>query len=230
MKAWRALCEQSEVAFQKVYDTLRVDERLETRGESFYNNKLGETVEALKEGSLLKESDGAQVVYAEDGSGAPIATNRDGDPMPMIVQKSDGGYMYSTTDLAAVRQRVTDEEAARVLYVTDAGQAQHFEQVFAISRKAGFAPDGVSLEHVPFGLVLGEDGKKFKTRSGEVVRLVDLLDEAVTRMLAGMRERAAKVLEEGASSGKANASNMSEAELLAAAKVLGYERESWNEW
>ena len=134
VKAWRALCEQSEVAFQKVYDTLRVDERLETRGESFYNSKLGETVEALKEGSLLKESDGAQVVYAEDGSGAPIATNRDGDPMPMIVQKSDGGYMYSTTDLAAVRQRVTDEAAARVLYVTDAGQAQHFEQVFARSR------------------------------------------------------------------------------------------------
>jgi arginyl-tRNA synthetase len=189
VKAWRALCEQSEVAFQKVYDTLRVDERLETRGESFYNNKLGETVEALKEGSLLKESDGAQVVYAEDGSGAPIATNRDGDPMPMIVQKSDGGYMYSTTDLAAVRQRVTDEAAARVLYVTDAGQAQHFEQVFAISRKAGFAPDGVSLEHVPFGLVLGEDGKKFKTRSGETVKLVDLLDEALSRAKADVSAR-----------------------------------------
>ena len=189
VKAWRALCEQSEVAFQKVYDTLRVDERLETRGESFYNNKLGETVEALKEGSLLKESDGAQVVYAEDGSGAPIATNRDGDPMPMIVQKSDGGYMYSTTDLAAVRQRVTDEEAARVLYVTDAGQAQHFEQVFAISRQAGFAPDGVSLEHVPFGLVLGEDGKKFKTRSGETVKLVDLLDEALSRAKADVSAR-----------------------------------------
>ena len=189
VKAWRALCEQSEVAFQKVYDTLRVDERLETRGESFYNNKLGETVEALKEGELLKESDGAQVVYAEDGSGAPIATNRDGDPMPMIVQKSDGGYMYSTTDLAAVRQRVTDEAAARVLYVTDAGQAQHFEQVFAISRKAGFAPDGVSLEHVPFGLVLGEDGKKFKTRSGETVKLVDLLDEALSRAKADVSAR-----------------------------------------
>jgi arginyl-tRNA synthetase len=189
VKAWRALCEQSEVAFQKVYDTLRVDERLETRGESFYNNKLGETVKALKEGSLLKESDGAQVVYAEDGSGAPIATNRDGDPMPMIVQKSDGGYMYSTTDLAAVRQRVTDEAAARVLYVTDAGQAQHFEQVFAISRKAGFAPDGVSLEHVPFGLVLGEDGKKFKTRSGETVKLVDLLDEALSRAKADVSAR-----------------------------------------
>ena len=133
--------------------------------------------------------DGAQVVYAEDGSGAPIATNRDGDPMPMIVQKSDGGYMYSTTDLAAVRQRVTDEAAARVLYVTDAGQAQHFEQVFAISRKAGFALDGVSLEHVPFGLVLGEDGKKFKTRSGETVKLVDLLDEALSRAKADVSAR-----------------------------------------
>ena len=190
VKAWRALCEQSEVAFQKVYDTLAVDERLETRGESFYNNKLGETVEALKEGSLLKESDGAQVVYAEDGSGAPIATNRDGDPMPMIVQKSDGGYMYSTTDLAAVRQRVTDEAAARIIYVTDAGQAQHFEQVFAISEKGGLAPDGVSLEHVAVRPRAGrgrQEVQDAERRDGEARR--PLGRGALAR--EGRRERAA---------------------------------------
>lgn len=108
-------------------------------------------------------------------------TNRDGKPQPFIVQKSDGGYMYSTTDLAAVRYRTVTDGAQRVVYVTDIGQSTHFEQVFAVARKAKFVPEGVSLEHVPFGLVLGEDGKKFKTRSGETVKLKDLLTEAVDR-------------------------------------------------
>jgi arginyl-tRNA synthetase len=120
---------------------------------------------------------------------AAADTNRDGERMPMIVQKSDGGFMYSTTDLAAVQQRSSDEKADRVLYVTDSGQAQHFEQVFQIGRRAGFAPEGTSLEHVPFGLVLGEDGKKFKTRSGDTVKLMDLLDEAVARTTADVRSR-----------------------------------------
>ena len=93
-------------------------------------------------------------------------TNREGERQPLIVVKSDGGYMYSTTDLAAIAQRATEEKAERVLYITDAGQAQHFAQVFATARRAELAPATMSLEHVPFGLVLGEDGKKFKTRSG----------------------------------------------------------------
>lgn len=92
----------------------------------------------------------------------------------MIVKKSDGGFMYSTTDLAAITHRVKQEKAQRVLYVTDAGQSQHFEQVFKIGKLAEMAPAEVSLEHVPFGLVLGEDGKKFKTRSGETVKLMAL--------------------------------------------------------
>ena len=105
--------------------------------------------------------------------------------MPILVQKSDGGFNYATTDLAAIRQRTTlpaseqGEEADRVLYVTDAGQSQHFDMVFQAARKASFVPDDASLEHVPFGLVQGEDGKKFATRSGDTVKLKDLLNEAV---------------------------------------------------
>ena len=117
-------------------------------------------------------------------------TNRDGERMPMIVQKSDGGFMYSTTDLAALSQRYNDEGAERVLYVTDSGQSSHFEQVFQIGKLAKLAPEEkVSLEHVPFGLVLGEDGKKFKTRSGDTVKLMSLLDEAISRTEADLRKR-----------------------------------------
>ncbi|EOD23606.1 hypothetical protein EMIHUDRAFT_430396 [Emiliania huxleyi CCMP1516] len=181
LAAWRSLCATSEAAFSKVYSALRVDERLVTRGESFYNPRLPSVLEDLEAGGLLQESDGARCVFLEG------YTNRDGEPLPVIVQKSDGGFMYSTTDLAAIRQRAADEEARRVLYVTDAGQALHFQQVFEIARRAGFAPDSVSLEHVPFGLVQGEDGKKFKTRSGETVKLADLLDEALRRARADAR-------------------------------------------
>lgn len=112
-------------------------------------------------------------------------TNRDGSPLPMLIRKSDGGFNYATTDLAAIRHRVNfskeegGEKANRVLYVTDAGQSQHFEMVFEAAKMAEFVPEGVSLEHVPFGLVQGEDGKKFATRSGETVKLKDLLAESI---------------------------------------------------
>ena len=109
----------------------------------------------------------------------------------MIVKKSDGGFMYSTTDLAALSQRVSEERADRILYVTDAGQSTHFEQVFKIGRLSGLVPPSVSLEHVPFGLVLGEDGKKFKTRSGDTVKLMDLLLEALKRARDDVTERIA---------------------------------------
>ena len=115
--------------------------------------------------------------------------------MPILVQKSDGGFNYATTDLAAIRQRTSipsskqGEEANRVLYVTDAGQSQHFDMVFQAARKASFVPEDASLEHVPFGLVQGEDGKKFATRSGDTVKLKDLLDEAVRIAGADLKER-----------------------------------------
>jgi arginyl-tRNA synthetase len=182
-KAWRALCEQSEAAFSQVYATLGVDERLVTRGESFYNARLAGVVDALDKAGLVEVSGGARCVFL-DGY-----TNRDGERLPMIIQKSDGGFMYSTTDLAAIEQRAAEEGADRVLYVTDAGQALHFEQVFQVARKGKLVADDVSLEHVPFGLVQGEDGKKFKTRSGETVKLSALLDEAVSRARADIEAR-----------------------------------------
>jgi len=175
LNAWEALCAASRVEYQKIYDTLNI-EGLEERGESFYNPYLNDVVSELEGMGLAVESEGAKAVFL-DGF-----TNRDGTALPMLVRKSDGGFNYATTDLAAIKHRVQlddGEKADRVLYVTDAGQSQHFEMVFAAANLAKFIPTDVSLEHVPFGLVQGEDGKKFATRSGDTVKLKDLLDEAV---------------------------------------------------
>lgn len=177
--AWDSLCAASRVEFEKIYDLLNINKGLTVRGESFYNPYLSDVVKELEEMGMAVESDGAVVVFLEG------YTNRDGSPLPMIIRKSDGGFNYATTDLAAVRQRTllskdeSGEEADRVLYVTDAGQSQHFEMVFQAAKKAAFVPPNSSLEHVPFGLVQGEDGKKFATRSGDTVKLKDLLAEAV---------------------------------------------------
>jgi arginyl-tRNA synthetase len=172
-KAWQVLCDQSRQEFQKLYD--RLDIRITERGESFYNPLLPDVVQDLRENGLLVEDQGAQCVFL-DGF-----TNKDGNPLPLIIQKSNGGYNYATTDLAAIRYRTQQDQAERVIYVVDAGQSNHFAQVFQVAERAGWVPEGVELIHVPFGVVKGEDGKKFKTRSGETVRLRDLLDEAVNR-------------------------------------------------
>ncbi|GAX20090.1 arginyl-tRNA synthetase [Fistulifera solaris] len=179
LAAWETLCAASRVEFEKIYRMLNI-QGLQERGESFYNPYLKDVVDELKAKGMAVESDGATVVYMEG------YTNRDGSPLPMIVQKSDGGFNYATTDLAAIRQRTLlsaseegGEQADRVLYVTDAGQSQHFQMVFQAAKQAGFVPTNARLEHVPFGLVQGEDGKKFATRSGETVKLKDLLNEAV---------------------------------------------------
>eukprot|EP00624_Nannochloropsis_granulata_P002440 evm.model.NODE_22250_length_37452_cov_20.338779.2 len=171
LKAWKTLCALSRGEFQKIYDALGV--RLEERGESFYNPMLGEVISDLEKSGLLVESEGARVVFL-DGY-----VTREGERQPFIVQKTDGGFLYATTDLAAARHRAVEEKAERILYVTDAGQASHFDQVFQVARQAKLVPDNVQLKHVPFGLVQGEDGKKFKTRAGDTVKLKDLLDEAV---------------------------------------------------
>lgn len=180
-KAWEALCEQSRREFQKIYDRLDID--IQERGESFYNPLLADVVKDLEEQGLLVEDQGAKVVFL-DGF-----TNKDGDPLPLIIQKTDGGYNYATTDLAAIRYRTQQDGAERVLYVVDAGQGNHFAQVFQVADKAGWIPEGVELIHVPFGVVQGEDGKKFKTRSGETIRLKDLLDEAVSRARTDLETR-----------------------------------------
>lgn len=180
-KAWKVLCAQSRQEFQKLYD--RLDIQIQERGESFYNPFLADVVQDLETQGLLVEDQGAKVVFV-DGF-----TNKDGNPLPLIIQKSDGGYNYATTDLAAIRYRTGTDGAERVLYVVDAGQGNHFAQVFQVAGKAGWIPDGVELTHVPFGVVQGEDGKKFKTRSGDTVRLKDLLDEAVSRARADLETR-----------------------------------------
>ncbi|MEO1506048.1 MAG: arginine--tRNA ligase [Cyanobacteria bacterium J06633_23] len=181
--AWQLLCEQSRKEFQKIYD--RLDITIQERGESFYNPLLEDVTKDLKSLGLLEEDQGAQVVFLEG------FTNKDGNPQPLIVRKSDGGFNYATTDLAAIRQRTINEKAERIIYITDAGQANHFAQVFQVANRAHWIPDGVELVHVPFGLVKGEDGKKLKTRSGETVKLKDLLDEAVTRSEKDLQQRIA---------------------------------------
>ncbi|MDH6055241.1 arginine--tRNA ligase [Umezakia ovalisporum] len=181
LHAWKLLCEQSRREFQVIYDLL--DVQVTERGESFYNPLLAAVVEDLAKSGLLLENQGAKVVFLEGFA------NREGEPLPLIVQKSDGGYNYATTDLAALCYRIQKDEAKRIIYVTDAGQTNHFAQFFQVARKAGWVPDDVELVHVPFGLVLGEDGKKFKTRSGDTVKLRDLLDEAVIRARADLERR-----------------------------------------
>ena len=185
LKAWGLLCDQSRREFQKIYN--RLDIRLSERGESFYNPYLEAVVADLEATGLLVIDDGARCVFLEGVSG------KDGKPLPVIVQKSDGGFNYATTDLAAIRYRFGSspdgDGARRVIYVTDAGQANHFAGVFQVARRAGWLPDDGRLEHVPFGLVQGEDGKKLKTRAGDTVRLKDLLDEAVDRAEADLRRR-----------------------------------------
>jgi arginyl-tRNA synthetase len=188
LKAWGLLCDQSRHEFQKIYD--RLDIALCERGESFYNPYLAGVVADLEALGLLVVDDGARCVFLEGVSG------KDGKPLPVIVQKSDGGFNYATTDLAAIRYRFAvvpgGDGAHRVIYVTDAGQANHFAGVFQVARRAGWIPLHGSVEHVPFGLVQGEDGKKLKTRAGDTVRLRDLLDEAVERAEADLRRRLAE--------------------------------------
>ena len=185
LKAWGLLCDQSRREFQKIYD--RLDIRLSERGESFYNPYLAPVLSGLKEAGLLVTDDGAECVFLEGVNG------KDGKPLPVIVRKSDGGFNYATTDLAAIRYRFAPasdgDGARRVIYVTDAGQANHFAGVFQVAKRANWIPEDGRLEHVPFGLVQGEDGKKLKTRSGDTVRLRDLLDEAVERSEADLRRR-----------------------------------------
>jgi len=147
------------------------------RGESAYNDVLPDIVAALDRKGLLTRSEGAQCVFLAG------FVAKDGSPLPLMVQKSDEGYLYATTDLAAIRYRVDELKANRILYVVDARQALHFAMVFECARQAGFAPERVKLVHVAFGTMMGPDGKPFKTREGGTVKLMDLLNEAEKRAL-----------------------------------------------
>ena len=155
----------------------------DTCPESFYNPRLAEIIRLLSEKGLLQDSDGAKCVFLEEYK------NRDGEILPVIVQKSDGGYLYATTDLAAIEYRCQQLHASRVLYVVDARQSLHFQQVFTVARLAGLATEQCSLEHLSYGTMMGKDGRPFKTRSGDTIKLVDLCEESVERALALVREK-----------------------------------------
>jgi arginyl-tRNA synthetase len=165
-----------------VYDLLGIHD-LEERGESYYQPMLAEVVTELEAKGLLVEDQGAKVVFV------PGYSNREGDPLPLIVVNQHGGYGYATTDLAAIRHRTQDLGADEILYVVDAGQSQHLEMVFEAARMAGWVTNQ-RIKHVGFGLVLGDDGKRLRTRSGDNVKLVELLQEAVERSRAFVVTRA----------------------------------------
>jgi arginyl-tRNA synthetase len=172
LKAWKMICRISEKSYQEIYDLL--DVTLIERGESFYNPLLPSLIKDLEDKGLIQLSGGAKCIFLDGFQ------NREGEPLPLMVQKSDGGFNYDATDMAAIRQRIEEEKGDRLIYVTDAGQALHFQMVFKAAEKAGYLdPTKVRVDHVPFGLVLGADGKKFKTRSGDTEKLIDLLTTAV---------------------------------------------------
>ena len=186
--AWKLLCDQSRKEFTEIYENLNI--RIQERGESFYNPFLKSIIEELSIKNILVEDQGAKCVFL-DGM-----TNKEGKRLPLIVQKKDGGFNYATTDLAAIRYRFKKspegDSASRIIYVTDHGQSNHFESVFQVAKKANWIPMNCHLDHVPFGLVQGIDGKKLKTREGKTIRLKDLLSEAIRRAKEDLLKRLEK--------------------------------------
>ncbi|RUO20970.1 arginine--tRNA ligase [Aliidiomarina iranensis] len=173
---WQKFIDTSLAHCQEVYDRLGVQlTRADVMAESAYNDDLAKVVVDLREQGLLEENQGAQCVFLEEFKG------KEDEPLPIIVQKKDGGYLYATTDLAAVRYRVGTLQADRVIYVVDARQSLHFQQIFTLCKKAGYANNSTSLEHLGFGMVLGKDGRPYKSRDGGVTKLADLLDESERR-------------------------------------------------
>ena len=204
-RVWRAFCDESLRHCHAIYDRLGVT--LVDRGESFYNDLMPTVIERLEEAGLAVESDGALVVYLEGYE------TRDGDPLPLIVRKRDGGYNYATSDLATIVHRVDELNVDGIVYVVGSPQKQHFEMVFATVKKAGWAPD-VWMEHLGFGSMLAPSGKPFKTREGGTFKLKDLLDQAV--------EKARGVLSgsEGRSFSEDEMDDISEAVGIAAIKYF----------
>jgi len=204
LKAWRYIVNESRRHYMATYRRLGVSlTESDERGESFYNDRLPSLVESLQKQFgpggpgparelppdvphvSVEESDGAICVFHRTADGQPLFKRPDGQPLPMIIRKSDGAFLYATTDLAAVQFRIEELGADRIIYVTDARQAQHFEMVFAAARGFGWTQrpgrGEVQLEHASFGSILGEDRRPLKTRSGENIKLSELLDEAVAR-------------------------------------------------
>jgi arginyl-tRNA synthetase len=178
LQLWQKFIDISLGHCEEVYHKLGVKlTRDDVRAESFYNDDLANVVEDLKRAKKLQESNGAQCVFLE------------GDEIPVIVQKGDGGYLYATTDLAALRYRANILGAKRISYVVDARQAGHFKQVFKVAKDSGFVPQDVKLEHIAFGTMMDKNGKPFKTRDGGTVKLIDLLDEAVIKAKDAIKDK-----------------------------------------
>jgi len=191
---WKKFIDISLGHCQEVYDKLNVNLTNENvKAESFYNEELPKVIEELEQNGMLEVSDGAKCVFL------------DGDDIPVIVQKADGGYLYATTDLAALRYRAKVLGAKRISYVVDARQAGHFKQVFKVAKDAGFVPADVKLEHIAFGTMMDKSGKPFKTRDGGTVKLVDLLDEAILKAKKAITNR----------------ENLSDDELEKIARIVG---------
>ena len=181
---WKQFVDISLSHAQAVYDTLGLKLRPEdVAGESKYNDDLQPVVDDLVQKGLAVEDDGAKVVFLDEFK------NKEGEPAAFIVQKQGGGFLYASTDLACLRYRIGRLKADRLLYVVDHRQALHFEQLFTTSRKAGYLPEDVKAEFIGFGTMMGKDGKPFKTRSGDTVKLVNLLDEAVNRAEQIVKEK-----------------------------------------
>ncbi|GIU08110.1 arginine--tRNA ligase [Shewanella sp. c952] len=200
-KLWREFNDISLSHCHEIYERLGVSlTRQDVRGESSYNDDLEQVVADLDSQGLLSESNGAKVVFQDEFK------NKEGEPLPVIIQKADGGYLYATSDMAAMRYRSNVLKADRALYFVDLRQALHFQQVFKLAKTAKFVREEMSFEHMGFGTMNGEDGRPFKTRSGGVVKLIDLLKEADTRALELVRSKNP---------------DMDEAELAEIARVVG---------
>lgn len=195
LKLWQQFIDISIHHSEEIYNKLNVTlTREDIMGESAYNPDLPIVIDELMAKNIAVEDQGAKVVFIEE------MANKEGEPSVFIVQKSGGGYLYATTDLSACRYRSNDLKADRIIIFTDARQALHFKQVEIVARKAGFLPDSVIYDHCPFGMMMGDDGKPFKTRTGGTIKLADLLDEAVTRATDLIKDKnpamAAEQLEE----------------------------------
>jgi arginyl-tRNA synthetase len=184
LSMWQKLVDVTMAQNQKAYDRMNISlSAKDTMGESMYNDQLPGVLETLKAKGLAKEDQGAWIVQLDEFK------NKEGDALGIIVKKRDGGFLYTTTDIAAAQYRVNTLKANRILIFTDSRQSQHMQQLSAICRKSGIIPDNVRFEHHPFGMVLGKDGRPFKTRSGDTVKLMDVLDEADERALTMLQER-----------------------------------------
>ncbi|MFD7963114.1 arginine--tRNA ligase [Streptomyces zaomyceticus] len=207
---WQRFVDESKIYFYSVFDKLDMDIRDgDVVGESGYNDMLVETCRILEESGVAVRSEGALCVFFDDVKGP------DGNPTPLIVQKSDGGFGYAATDLSAIRDRVQNLKATSLLYVVDARQSLHFKMVFETARRAGWLNEDVKAVQLAFGTVLGKDGKPFKTREGETVRLVDLLDEAVDRATSVVREKAEDYFE------KSGETLLTESEIVENGQYVG---------